>query len=707
MERVNFGYSVKNIPTPNERTYKTKLVESIEAVIKRMRWKAIFFNPEETNPAEPREVIENYGLKSVRCPAQVPSMKKFEADLINIAANVTFRESTNEFQKKMKNDMRELRRSDKTLTPADKTTNLYRLTKEQYNDLKSNAITATYKKGSAKLKVNVDKSGVKFAKKAGALERMHVNGTNQCFVTLKDHKENFENNPKTRLINPAKNEVGRISKVILDKINTSLKGILGVNQWKNTASVLTWFKSIRDKQSHTFVVFDVKDFYPSISESLLKEALAFAKTHVSISKTDENTILHARKSLLFDKTHVWIKKVGGLFDVTMGAYDGAEVCELVGTYMLSLIAQKYNKDDIGLYRDDGLAAFKNTSGPQNERIKKDFVRIFRSKGLDITIQCNLKITNYLDVTLNLMDGTYRPYRKPDDETNYIHAESDHPPSILKQLPTAVERRISDLSANEQIFLQSKDHYQDALTKSGHKHQLKYNPSNPSNANRRKRGRKIIWFNPPFSRSVVTDVGKQFLRLLDVHFPEHDPLHKIFNRQTVKVSYGCMPNIRASINAHNKSILEDKVELTPGECNCREPEECPMPGECTTPNLLYEATIKSNLPRYGFRLYKGISEPPWKDRYGNHKKSFNNQKYKNETCLSKEVWRVKSLGGTTSITWRPIKQYRGYNPTTGKCALCISEKLEILEHRGPNLLNKRAEIVATCRHRLKYMLTSHI
>ena len=127
----------------------------------------------------------------------------------------------------------------------------------------------------------------------------------------------------------------------------------------------------------------------------------------------------------------------------------------------------------------------------------------------------------------------------------------------------------------------------------------------------------------------------------------------------------------------------------------------------TPNLLYEATVTSNLPRYGSKLYKGISEPPWKDRYGNHKKSFNNQKYKNETCLSKEVWRVKSLGGTTRITWRPIKQHRGYNPTTGKCALCTSEKLEILEHRGPNLLNKRAEIVATCRHRLKYMLTSNI
>ena len=555
----------------------------------------------------------------------------------------------------------------------------------------------------------MDKLGAKYAKKAGALERMQINGTNQCFVTLKDHKENFANNPKTRLINPAKNEIGRISKVILDKINNSLKESLALNQWKNTASVISWFKAIEDKPSHTFMVFDIKDFYPSISETLLKEALNFAKSKVNISKNDEDTILHARKSLLFDQNQVWIKKKGGLFDVTMGAFDGAEICELVGTYLLSIIAEKYPKEDIGLYRDDGLAVFKNKSGPQLERIKKDFQRIFKEKGLDIVIECNRKRVDYLDVTLDLADGSFRPYHKPDDETSYIHADSDHPPNIIKQLPKAVEKRISDLSSTKEIFDQSKQHYQEALEKSGHKHTLQYNPSTNSLGNRRRRnrGRKIIWFNPPFSRSVETNVGEKFLRLLDIHFPEHDPLHKIFNRQTVKVSYGCMPNIRASINAHNKRILEDKVELTPGDCNCRESEECPMPGECTTPNLLYEATVTSNLPRYGSKLYKGISEPPWKDRYGNHKKSFNNQKYKNETCLSKEVWRVKSLGGTTRITWRPIKQHRGYNPTTGKCALCTSEKLEILEHRGPNLLNKRAEIVATCRHRLKYMLTSNI
>ena len=234
----------------------------------------------------------------------------------------------------------------------------------------------------------------------------------------------------------------------------------------------------------------------------------FAKTKVSISKNDEDTILHARKSLLFDETHVWIKKKGGLFDVTMGVYDGAEVCELVGTYLLSKIAEKYPKENIGLYRDDGLAAFMNTSGPQNERIKKDFQKIFKEKGLDIVIVCNRKSVDYLDVTMNLTDGSYRPYQKPDDESSYIHKDSDHPPNIIKQLPKAVEKRISDLSSSEEIFEQSKQHYQDALKKSGYTHMLKYTPSTPSTSrgNRRNKGRKITWFNPPYSRSVETNIG---------------------------------------------------------------------------------------------------------------------------------------------------------------------------------------------------------
>ena len=192
------------------------------------------------------------------------------------------------------------------------------------------------------------------------------------------------------------------------------------------------------------------------------DALRFAKEHVKIKKIDMDTILHARKSLLYKQGEPWMKKDSGIFDVTMGAFDGAEVCELVGIYLLSILATKCNQENIGLYRDDGLAAVENLSGPQTERLKKDFQQVFNDNGLKIVIESNLKVVDYLDVTLDLNNGTHKPYRKPNDETLYIDAKSNHPPNIIKQLPISVEDRLRCLSSSKRIFNEAAQHYQGAL-----------------------------------------------------------------------------------------------------------------------------------------------------------------------------------------------------------------------------------------------------
>ena len=93
-----------------------------------------------------------------------------------------------------------------------------------------------------------------------------------------------------------------------------------------------------------------------------------------------------------------MKKDSGLFDVTMSAYDGTKVCELVGTFLLYKLSIKYNKNNTDLHRDDGLAISKNISGPKSEKVKKDIQKLFKEKGLDIIIQCNIKTVNYLDET---------------------------------------------------------------------------------------------------------------------------------------------------------------------------------------------------------------------------------------------------------------------------------------------------------------------
>jgi hypothetical protein len=78
----------------------------------------------------------------------------------------------------------------------------------------------------------------------------------ESFITLKDHKDNFESNPKCRLINPGKSKLGKVSKLILDSINQEIRSTANVHQWKNSQSVINWFKDIKHKsQYHRLLPF--------------------------------------------------------------------------------------------------------------------------------------------------------------------------------------------------------------------------------------------------------------------------------------------------------------------------------------------------------------------------------------------------------------------------------------------------------------------
>ena len=94
--------------------------------------------------------------------------------------------------------------------------------------------------------------------------------------------------------------------------------------------------------------------------------------------------MHCRKSLLFDNETAWNKKNhNSMFDVTMGSFDGVEVYELMGLFLLNSLSEKYGKNNAGLYRDDGLVLPRNVSGTQSEQTRKDFTREFKKQGLNI------------------------------------------------------------------------------------------------------------------------------------------------------------------------------------------------------------------------------------------------------------------------------------------------------------------------------------
>ena len=116
--------------------------------------------------------------------------------------------------------------------------------------------------------------------------------------------------------------------------NTELVDGLSVNEWKNRTNVITWFKNINNRRLYKFLQFDKNDFYPFIKETLLHEAIQFAKENVLITRKDVEVTFHVQKSVLHNDGETWVKKEGGSFDVTMEAYDGAEVCELIQIYVI-------------------------------------------------------------------------------------------------------------------------------------------------------------------------------------------------------------------------------------------------------------------------------------------------------------------------------------------------------------------------------------
>ena len=214
-----------------------------------------------------------------------------------------------------------------------------------------------------------------------------------AFLTIKDHKEDFPNTVKCRVINPACSNLGKVSKRVLDEINTTCREAAGVSQWKSTQDVLRWFTEIHaqnpTKNKGKFVQLDICEFYPSTSDKLLKDSLDYAKNHASIDEKEVDLIMACRRSILFNDGKAWTKKDKN-FDVTMGAQDGAEIAELTGIYLLKqvedFLSSRGEKAHAGLYRDDGLVYIENANGPLVNKIEKALHRIFKRNNLKISIE---------------------------------------------------------------------------------------------------------------------------------------------------------------------------------------------------------------------------------------------------------------------------------------------------------------------------------
>ena len=257
-------------------------------------------------------------------------------------------------------------------------------------------------------------------------------------------------------------------------------------------------------------------------------------------------------------------------------------------------------------------------------------------------------------------------------------------------------RISSLSFDFELFSRTAPIYNAALENAGYTERVKYDSKINENKPPGNRKRSIIWYNPPYNKSVSTNIGRVFLNLLDKHFHKEHKLNKIFNQNSVKVSYCCTRNIEHIIKNHNRKITDSYIEKSAeASCNCKKEKQMPIRRNCLIKNIVYIAIVETKTNTSSYVCMTGNS---FKIRYYNHIKSFKNKRYKNETELSKYIWKLKEKEVEHTIEWKKLRQSNTCQRQSRLCNLCLEEKVEVLLSQGKpsTLLNRRFD-VSTCRH----------
>ena len=287
---------------------------------------------------------------------------------------------------------------------------------------------------------------------------------------------------------------------------------------------------------------------------------------------------------------------------------------------------------------------------------------------------------------------------------YVNASSSHPAPVIKQIPRSVQDRLSTLSSTENEFDLAVPPYREALKKAGYKENIKFEKPTPTE--KKNRSRRCIWFNPPHSMAVRTNITKLFGDIISKSFPKDHPyLSKLFNKNNMKLSYSCTQNMSAIIASHNWKLISSRLNQAPVKpCSCNPNAVCPLGVKCLAEEIVYEAKVTSSDQEV--KYYTGATETDFKKRYNNHTKSFRLERYKHETTLSSHIWKLKEKQLDYDVTWRIVRHAKAYSSTAGRCCLCLEEKKEILKnYKNTKYLNKRNELFSKCRHRKKWLLSS--
>ena len=216
------------------------------------------------------KIKETYGFRTSASPPVIKDLTAFETDLHELVASIEFRKAQNEFLDRLDSDVQNIKSCKKVIIPADKTSNFYHLSVDDYYKLIPKNISAEYRKSPPGTTDTINSHASDIANKLKLKDRMQKFQTSQAFVLLKDHKSSFSSKLPCRLINPAKSDIGRVSKFILENITEQLRTSLSLNQWKSTPDVIHWFKQ-NCVGKVQFLQYDIESFYSSITEPLLEK----------------------------------------------------------------------------------------------------------------------------------------------------------------------------------------------------------------------------------------------------------------------------------------------------------------------------------------------------------------------------------------------------------------------------------------------------
>ena len=205
---------------------------------------------------------------------------------------------------------------------------MYAMEKDSYMKLLNENITKEYRKADESLPNTINRECKQHALDLKIESKIEKITERNAFISIKDHnyKENFLNSNQCRLINPARNNLGKVTQKSISTAVTTIKASTSLNLWMGTSEVLEWYEINKQKGVH-FIQYDIEAYYPSISETLLDKAIDFARGFCDITENMKNMIKTCRKSILYGTDNQpWTKKKSN-FDVAMGSLDGAQISE--------------------------------------------------------------------------------------------------------------------------------------------------------------------------------------------------------------------------------------------------------------------------------------------------------------------------------------------------------------------------------------------